>query len=204
MLCKPNKRWHRTLCAGASWLALGVSLTLGGCAGPGFQTTGPSFALDVNESMAEDHDPIGRLIAQQLKGDRPAPPLVREALKNLGIPYRFGGISPNTGFDCSGLVAYCAAKALNLTLPHNAVEISERGTFVDKNALKVGDLVFFNTLGRPYSHVGIYLGNQRFVHSSSTGGAVRVENMNMAYWRKHYNGARRLDNKLIAGPHVAH
>jgi cell wall-associated NlpC family hydrolase len=168
----------------------------------GPSTGDPSkFALHASEWM-EDADPIDRLIALQLKQERSTHPLVSEALNNLGVPYRFGGTSPETGFDCSGLVAYSAERALNLKLPRNAIKMSEWGTLVDKNALKAGDLVFFNTRGRPYSHVGIYLGQNRFVHSPSAGGTVRVENMNRAFWRKRYNGARRLDNHLIAATYA--
>ncbi|MCY1383780.1 Murein DD-endopeptidase MepH [compost metagenome] len=81
--------------------------------------------------------------------------------------------------------------------------MARQGVAVDKNELKAGDLVFFNTLGRANSHVGIYLGDDRFVHSPSAGGVVRVENMTMAYWVKRYNGARRLDNNLMASARAA-
>ena len=84
-------------------------------------------------------------------------------------------------------VTYTAERSLGLKLPRNAAEIAQQGISVAKNELKAGDLVFFNTLGRRYSHVGIYLGDDRFVHSPSAGGVVRVENMTMAYWSKRYN-----------------
>ena len=81
--------------------------------------------------------------------------------------------------------------------------MAQQGIAVNKNELKAGDLVFFNTRGARYSHVGIYLGDDRFVHSPSAGGVVRVENMTMAYWAKRYNGARRLDNSLMASARAA-
>jgi len=162
-----------------------------------------AFELDASEWAAGANDPIGQLIVQQLRNDRRTHPLVSVALNHLGVPYRFGGASPDAGFDCSGLVAYSAEKALNLKLPRNAAEMSQRGTLVDRNALKAGDLVFFNTLGQPYSHVGIYVGKNRFVHAPSAGGVVRVENMNMPFWRQRYDGARRLDDKLIVATHAA-
>jgi len=129
--------------------------------------------------------------------------MVSEALNYLGIRYRFGGSSPDTGFDCSGLVTYSAERSLGLKLPRNAAEMAQQGISVAKNELKAGDLVFFNTMGRRYSHVGIYLGDDRFVHSPSAGGVVRVESMTMAYWTKRYNGARRLDNSLMASARAA-
>lgn len=114
------------------------------------------------------------------------------ALKFLGVKYRSGGNGPNQGFDCSGLVAYAAEKSLGLKLPRMASEQATQGVAVQRNELRRGDLVFFNTLGRRFSHVGIYLGNQKFVHAPRTGASIRVESMDIAYWRKRYNGARRL------------
>ncbi len=117
------------------------------------------------------------------------------ALSLTGIRYKYGGNSPETGFDCSGFVRYVFKQAASLTLPRSAIEISQLGTSVPKNELKPGDLVFFNTLKSAFSHVGIYLGNNRFIHSPSSGGKVRVENMQDGYWAKHYNGAQRIDQK---------
>lgn len=119
------------------------------------------------------------------------------ALSLTGIRYKYGGNSPETGFDCSGFVRYVFKQAASLTLPRSAIEISQLGTAVPKNELQPGDLVFFNTLKSAFSHVGIYLGNNRFIHSPSSGGKVRVENMQDGYWAKHYNGAQRIDQKNI-------
>lgn len=115
------------------------------------------------------------------------------ALSLTGIRYQYGGNSPQTGFDCSGFVRYVFKQASSLTLPHSALAISQIGTAVPKNELKPGDLVFFNTLRKAFSHVGIYLGNNRFIHSPSSGGQVRIEDMQDGYWAKHYNGAQRID-----------
>ena len=134
---------------------------------------------------------------------KPANEVIDRALGALGTPYRWGGTSLRHGFDCSGLVAYTAERSLGLKLPRNAAEIAQQGVSIAKNELKAGDLVFFNTMGRRYSHVGIYLGDDRFVHSPSSGGVVRVENMTMAYWSKRYNGARRIDNSLLATARAA-
>jgi cell wall-associated NlpC family hydrolase len=114
------------------------------------------------------------------------------ALTLVGTPYAARGSSPETGFDCSGLVAYVYARTLQLSLPRNTFELARSGTRVDLTALQPGDLVFYNTLARPFSHVGIYLGESRFVHAPSAGGKVRTEDMRAAYWSRRFNGARRI------------
>jgi cell wall-associated NlpC family hydrolase len=119
-------------------------------------------------------------------------PLAQTALNFLGIKYRFGGDTPKEGFDCSGLVAYAAEKSLGLKLPRRSAELAREGFTVDRDELKKGDLVFFNTRRSRNSHVGIYLGNHEFVHAPRSGAVVRVDSMDAAYWKKRYNGARRL------------
>ena len=114
------------------------------------------------------------------------------ALDLIGIRYRRGGTSPETGFDCSGFVDHVFREGLGLYLPHNAKQISKTGAAVAKNELQPGDLVFFNTMRRAFSHVGIYLGDNKFVHAPRAGGTVRVEDMTDSYWRKRFNGARRV------------
>ncbi|MGE5469144.1 MAG: C40 family peptidase [Ignavibacteria bacterium] len=114
------------------------------------------------------------------------------ALDLIGIRYRRGGTSPETGFDCSGFVNHVFREGLGLYLPHNAKQISQEGEAVSKKDLQPGDLVFFNTMRRAFSHVGIYLGDNKFVHAPRSGGAVRVEDMNESYWKKRFNGARRI------------
>lgn len=114
------------------------------------------------------------------------------ALDYLGIKYKFGGNAPSSGFDCSGLVNYVAEKSLGLKLPRRSAEIARLGQSVKQNELQKGDLVFFNTSGKRNSHVGIYLGDNQFVHAPSSGSVVRVEDMTINYWKQRYNGARRL------------
>lgn len=114
-----------------------------------------------------------------------------EALSLVGIRYRYGGNSPEQGLDCSGLVRHVFREA-GTDLPRTSDEMSRRGLPVDQQDLQPGDLVFFNTLNRAFSHVGIYLGNNQFVHAPSTGRNVRVENMDMTYWKTRFNGARRV------------
>lgn len=118
--------------------------------------------------------------------------LLSSAVKLSGTPYQFGGRTPETGFDCSGFVSYVYAQATTLNLPHSARAISQIGNAIPKQELQPGDLVFFNTLKSAFSHVGIYLGNHRFIHAPSRGGRVRVEDMQQAYWKNRFNGAQRI------------
>lgn len=114
------------------------------------------------------------------------------ALEYLGIRYKWGGEDPETGFDCSGFVRHVFNESLGLLLPHNARAMSKEGEKVDKAELKPGDLVFFNTMRRAFSHVGIYLGNNLFIHAPHKGAKVRIEDMSDRYWGRRYNGARRI------------
>jgi len=114
------------------------------------------------------------------------------ALSLTGVKYKYGGKSPETGFDCSGFVRYVFQEAANLTLPHGARAISHLGQAIPVEQLQPGDLVFFNTLKSAFSHVGIYLGDGRFIHAPSSGGGIHVVDMNESYWAKRFNGARRL------------
>lgn len=114
------------------------------------------------------------------------------AISLSGIKYKYGGVTPETGFDCSGFVRYVFQQAANLTLPHGARALSQLGQTVTQDNLQPGDLVFFNTLKSSFSHVGIYLGNNRFIHSPSPGQAVSIMSMNDSYWSKRFNGARRI------------
>ncbi len=109
-----------------------------------------------------------------------------------GIPYRYGGNSPDSGFDCSGFVGHVFRHTLGINLPRSSNEISQIGQAIITGNLRAGDLVFFNTLHRKFSHVGIYLGGDRFIHAPSSGGSIRTENMREAYWKRHYDGARRI------------
>ncbi|MFT0533090.1 C40 family peptidase [Castellaniella hirudinis] len=193
-------RWARLcLCAGL--------VVLAGCA-----TTQPRQTADAGSNhllrdsylLSTQADPLGAWLDSKdslaldypqstSRHATPAPKtLANTALKFLGVKYRYGGDAPGEGFDCSGLVAYAAEKSLGLKLPRTASGQAQAGISIDRNELRRGDLVFFNTLGRRFSHVGIYLGDKKFVHAPRSGAAIRVESMDIAYWRKRYNGARRL------------
>lgn len=125
-------------------------------------------------------------------GTRAGAELVIRSLALLGVQYRFGGNSPDTGLDCSGLVRHVYQGALGLVLPRRSEDISRKGESVSLDQLRPGDLVFFNTLRRAFSHVGIYIGGNRFVHAPSRGGQVRVEHIDNRYWMSRFNGARRI------------
>ena len=118
--------------------------------------------------------------------------LTEYALSLSGTPYRYGGTSPDSGFDCSGFVGHVYKQKLGKSLPRSSHEISRVGVPLKAGMLRPGDLVFYNTLNKPYSHVGIYLGDGQFIHSPSSGKAVSTVSMNETYWRKRYNGARRV------------
>jgi len=115
------------------------------------------------------------------------------ALLALGTRYHFGGRSPETGFDCSGLVAHVFERAWGMLLPRSALDQAAVGKPVRKlNELEPGDLVFYNTRNSPFSHVGIYLGAGQFIHAPRPGQRVRVEHVDSPYWKARFNGARRL------------
>lgn len=126
--------------------------------------------------------------------------LVNKAVDFLGIRYQRGGNTVKQGLDCSGLVRLVFKDALNIDLPRTAAEISRAGEKIDPSELQPGDLVFYNTLRRGFSHVGIYLGDNQFIHSPSQGGHVRIERMDLSYWKKRFNGARRISDSMPLNP----
>jgi cell wall-associated NlpC family hydrolase len=118
--------------------------------------------------------------------------VILQGLKLVGVRYRFGGNNEDSGLDCSGFVRLVFKDSIGASLPRTAREMSEVGQEIDNGQLKPGDLVFFNTMRRAFSHVGIYLGDNHFLHAPRAGAEVRVENMDSSYWLKRYNGARRI------------
>jgi cell wall-associated NlpC family hydrolase len=177
---------------------------------------------------AATNDPIARLLAERGLGDPdkvPAavPPseytfvqtmrdkasdMVLSAMNFLGVPYRRGGNTAETGFDCSGFTRHIFELSLGHVLPRRVDDqASAPGLIkVKREELKPGDLVFFNTLKRTFSHVGIYIGEGKFIHSPRSGASVRVEDMRYAYWSKRFTGARRappLAEGAIPAAHAA-
>jgi cell wall-associated NlpC family hydrolase len=118
------------------------------------------------------------------------------ALNMIGVRYRWGGNTPDSGLDCSGFVRYVFQDTLGMALPRRAEEMSRVGEKVRMSDLKPGDLVFFNTMRRTFSHVGIYIGDNKFVHSPSTGSTIRVDDLDDGYWEKRFTGARRIETQF--------
>lgn len=190
---------------GVKGLIIAATVALAGCATNGQNEQAESSMRAMRDSflVQTKSDPLGAYLSSNqfpsysnsqypvnLGGSSKT--IAGTALGVLGTKYKFGGNTPYTGFDCSGLVIYAAEKSLGLKLPRNSAQIAHEGISVKRNELRKGDLVFFNTRGHRYSHVGIYLGDEKFVHAPRTGAVVRVEDMSQSYWKKRYNGARRL------------
>ena len=118
--------------------------------------------------------------------------MVEQAMGLLGVPYRRGGNNENTGFDCSGFVRHLYEKSVGQILPRRAVDQARATEVIERDELKPGDLVFFNTMRRAFSHVGVYVGDGKFIHAPRAGKAVNIDDMRSAYWQKRFNGARRV------------
>lgn len=132
--------------------------------------------------------------------------LVISAMNFLGVHYRRGGDSVAGGFDCSGFTRHVFESSIGLVLPRRSQEQARSSALqpIERSDLRPGDLVFFNTLRAAFSHVGIYIGDGKFIHSPRSGSTVRVEDMRLAYWQKRYDGARRVapptDAAVVALP----
>ncbi len=145
-------------------------------------------------------------VGQQVRQVRDATAeLVIKAMNYVGVRYKRGGDSADEGFDCSGFTRYVFEATTGLVLPRRADEQAAVPALMNVNKLDLrpGDLVFFNTMRRAFSHVGIYIGEGRFIHAPRTGGAVRIEDMRVAYWTKRFNGARRAAGTPAAAPVAA-
>jgi len=172
----PAARASRT----AACAALLLSLTLAGCGGPDTVRSSPPPSPSRDWSGAEPNDPAA------------ANAVLIRAIGLVGTPYRYGGNTPDSGFDCSGLVNYVFRDMLDLRLPRTSRELAAmQGPKIATDRLAPADLVFFGSRGE-VSHVGIYVGEGRFVHAPSTGGTVRLDRLDGTYWRDHYTGAKRV------------
>lgn len=121
--------------------------------------------------------------------------LVVNAMGFLGVPYKRGGNTVESGFDCSGFVRAIYQQSIGLILPRRAEQQAAATQNISKADLQPGDLVFFNTMRRAFSHVGIYVGEGKFIHSPKPGAEVRVESMSLSYWERRFDGARRVPNQ---------
>jgi len=163
--------------AGACGLAL-----LAGCAAPG---AGSVRRLETGDDGLPDPDPQGSLSEAQARE------VAFVALGLVDTPYRYGGNTPQGGFDCSGLIVYAFQRAAGVRLPRTVAGIARAGQRVRADAVRSGDLVLFDTAG-PFTHAGIYVGDDRFVHAPSAGGQVRLDGVLARYWRPRFSGVRRV------------
>ena len=147
-------------------------------------------AQDARPKVEASEDPIAKYASP---GEDAVGDLLLQAMSLLGVAYRFGGNSPVSGLDCSGFVRYVFQKSLKVNLPRTSAEMAHVGKAVDKSELVAGDLVFFNTRGFAYSHVGMYMGNGKFIHAPRTGRNIEVVSLSQSYWQSRWNGARRIN-----------
>ncbi|MDZ7939188.1 MAG: C40 family peptidase [Rhodoferax sp.] len=162
----------------------------------------PAAGDDLAQFMAE-RGLVSRLGAVGSKVEARASELVLNAMAFLGVPYKLGGNTAESGFDCSGFVRAIYEQTAGLILPRRADQQAAATQTINKADLQPGDLVFFNTLRRTFSHVGIYVGDGKFIHSPRPGAEVRVEDMGVRYWAKRFDGARRVaaDDSQTANVH---
>lgn len=149
-------------------------------------TPSPASQLMVLE-IAEPEEPAFITRAQM------ADDILLRAMAQIGTPYRWGGSTPQTGFDCSGLIGYVFANSMGFKLPRSTREmIQVKAPVIERNQLRTGDIVFFATKGGSrVDHAGIYVGDNRFVHAPSSGGRVRIDSLDTPYWKKAYLQAKR-------------
>lgn len=152
----------------------------------------PATAADDLGHFLDDKGLLSQMSQMRQNVTNKASDLVVNALGFLGVPYRVGGNSVETGFDCSGFVKAMYEQTVGLILPRKAEQQAAATQQIDRAELQPGDLVFFNTLRRAFSHVGIYIGDGKFIHSPKPGAQVRVENMGISYWSHRFDGARRV------------
>ncbi len=152
---------------------------------------GETDSLNLDASDTASQSEVSPSADQQWKSDFAL--IIDKAYELTGIKYKLGGSRPETGFDCSQFVKYVFEQALNLSLPPSARSLSKMGETIKFEDLQPGDLVFFNTRKSRFSHVGIYVGNNEFIHAPRTGKTIRVESLTKNYWLKRFNGATRVD-----------
>lgn len=149
--------------------------------------TKPQVAKPAKAPVAEDE--VNVLITRSQMADD----VLLQAMAQIGVPYRWGGSSPQTGFDCSGLIGYVFNNSMNIRLPRSTTEMMRlKAPVIERSRLRSGDILFFATNGgRRVSHAGIYVGDNRFVHAPSSGGKVRIDSLDTPYWNKAYLQAKR-------------
>jgi cell wall-associated NlpC family hydrolase len=152
----------------------------------------PSGNSDEMDQFLVDKGLLARITQVRHSVGEKASELVFNAMGFLGVPYRRGGNTAESGFDCSGFVKAMYSQTVGLILPRKAEQQAAATQKIDRADLQPGDLVFFNTMRRAFSHVGIYIGDGKFIHSPKPGSEVRVEDMGISYWSRRFDGARRV------------
>ncbi|MEO6319836.1 MAG: C40 family peptidase [Polaromonas sp.] len=160
----------------------------------------PGNSGDDMERLLSDKGLLTKIDQVRQNVSHKASELVVNAMGFLGVPYKWGGDTAETGFDCSGFVVSVYQQSIGLLLPRKAEQQAAATQKIDKTDLQPGDLVFFNTMRRAFSHVGIYVGNGKFIHSPRAGAEVRVESMGGSYWLQRFDGARRVATGQSAQP----
>ena len=152
----------------------------------------PSTPTDDIEKFLAERGVLSQMEQFRQRMSQQASDLVVNAMGFLGVPYRRGGNTVESGLDCSGFTRLVFLDSNGIDLPRTAAEQAQLGTKVSADELKPGDLVFFNTMKRAFSHVGVYMGDGKFIHAPRPGKSIRVDDMRSAYWEKRFNGARRV------------
>ncbi|MFM8589191.1 MAG: C40 family peptidase [Limnohabitans sp.] len=175
-----------------------LSTSIGICCLAWAFVAGPAGAAPADVEPAGVQDPglkaqiLSHLTQARQRFGQGATDLITRSLQLIGVPYRRGGESADTGFDCSGFVRHLYEESFGQLLPRRADEQARSTETIARDELQPGDLVFFNTMRRTFSHVGIYLGEGKFIHAPSKGKKVEISDMRAAYWNKRFTGARRV------------
>lgn len=179
MTLLPAKSWYSGLSSALLMVVLSACAT----------TQAPRASYETSQThRLEDGDNIEARDLSQVSNE-----VIIRAISLVGTPYRYGGTQPDTGFDCSGLIGFVFQEAAGLRLPRTTRELIDiEAKTIDRDDLQSGDLVYFNSRGGRVSHIGIYVGENRFVHAPSSGGVVRIDKLNTPYWTKFYVGAKRV------------
>jgi cell wall-associated NlpC family hydrolase len=172
--------------ASAAWLAINAHAA-------------PNHAPDDMDKLLADKGLLTKIDHVRQNVSNKASELVVNAMGFLGVPYKRGGNTAETGFDCSGFVRAIYEQSVGFLLPRRAEQQAAATQRIDKNDLQPGDLVFFNTMRRAFSHVGIYVGDGKFIHSPKPGAEVRVESLSVSYWQRRFDGARRVQTPGAVG-----
>lgn len=163
------------------WPILILATALAGCA-----------STPAKHKAASKPRPPASVALSSLKAEGLGREILMYTLSLLDIDYKFGGSNPDAGLDCSGMVAYIYRNAAGVSLPHNAAQIAALARPINNHAMQVGDLVFFNTMNRSFSHMGIYIGDGRFVHAPRSNSVIRVDRLDNRYFASRFEGARTL------------